>query len=55
MYQDAIEAMKRYHEALGANEPTEEIERLRLIAEAQFSAVNDYQLKALRDLGRSSH
>ncbi|MHC5127159.1 hypothetical protein ACYST8_13965 [Pseudomonas inefficax] len=47
MYTDAVEALKRYHEAQASGEPAEEVERLRLIAESQFQAVTDYQLKAL--------
>ena len=47
MYTEAPDAMKRYNEALTAGRPAEEIERLRLIAESQFQAVNQYQLKAL--------
>lgn len=47
MYTDAIEALKRYHEAQVSGRPAEEIERLRQIAESQFRAVNEYQLRAL--------
>ncbi|HDS1693703.1 hypothetical protein GEV38_07095 [Pseudomonas sp. 13159349] len=47
MYTDAVDAMRRYHEAQGAGRPADEVERLRLIAESQFQAVTDYQLKAL--------
>ncbi|MNC68948.1 hypothetical protein D3C75_1195950 [compost metagenome] len=47
IYTDAADAMKRYHEALAAGRSSEEIERLRLIAESQFQAVNEYQIKAL--------
>lgn len=47
MYTDAVDAMRRYHEARDAGRPADEVERLRLIAEAQFQAVTDYQLKAL--------
>ncbi|PKI19422.1 hypothetical protein [Pseudomonas monteilii] len=47
MYGDAVSAMKRYHEARAAGESAEKVERLRLIAESQFQAVTDYQLKAL--------
>ncbi|MFF7860804.1 hypothetical protein [Pseudomonas monteilii] len=47
MYGDAVAAMKRYHEAQAAGESAEKVERLRLIAESQFQAVTDYQLKAL--------
>lgn len=46
-YTEAIEALRRYHESrdLGLND--EEVERLRLLAEALFQAVADYQLRAL--------
>ena len=47
MYTDAVDAMKQYHQAQASGYPVEEVERLRLIAEAQFRAVNEYQLKAL--------
>ncbi|MCE1055910.1 hypothetical protein [Pseudomonas alloputida] len=47
MYTDAVDAMRRYHEAQRAGRPADEVERLRLIAESQFQAVTDYQLKAL--------
>ncbi|MFJ4385466.1 hypothetical protein ACIP02_14095 [Pseudomonas sp. NPDC089408] len=47
MYTDAVDAMKRYHDAQVAGRPADEVERLRLIAESQFQAVTDYQLKAL--------
>lgn len=47
MYMDVVDAMKRFHEAQAAGKAVEEVERLRLIAEAQFQAVNEYQLKAL--------
>jgi len=49
MYIDAVEAMKRYHEAQLSGSSAEETERRRQIAESQFRAVNEYQLK---DLGR---
>ncbi len=47
MYTDAVDALRHYHEAQAADGPADEVERLRLIAEAQFQAVNEYQLKAL--------
>lgn len=40
IYGDAVEAMKRYHEAQASSSSVEEIERLRQIAESQFQAVN---------------
>jgi hypothetical protein len=55
MYTNAVDAMKRYHEAQASGEPVEEVERLRLIAESQFQAVNDYQLRALGRPGGSVH
>ncbi|MGE7990308.1 hypothetical protein ACQKPE_04505 [Pseudomonas sp. NPDC089554] len=45
-YTEAVEAMRRYHEALNACVPAVEVERLRLIAEGLFQAVTDYQMKA---------
>lgn len=47
MYTDAVDAMKQYHDAQASGCPPEEVERLRQIAEAQFRAVNEYQLRAL--------
>ena len=55
MYADAVAAMKRYHEAQAAGLPTEEVERLRQIAESQFQAVNEYQLRALGRPGGPVH
>ncbi|PYG79827.1 MULTISPECIES: hypothetical protein [unclassified Pseudomonas] len=55
MYRDAVAAMKRYHEAQAAGDSPETVERLRLIAESQFQAVNDYQLRALGRPGGSVH
>lgn len=55
MYVNAVEAMKRYHEAQASGSSPEEIERLRQIAESQFRAVNEYQLKALGHPARKPH
>ncbi len=55
MYTDAVDAMRRYHEAQISGRTTEEIERLRLIAESQFQAVNEYQLKALGQSAGKAH
>lgn len=38
--------MRCYHEAQDAGASAEEVERLRLVAEALFQAVTDYQLRA---------
>ena len=55
MYTDAVDALRRYHEAQGSGRPADEVERLRLIAESQFQAVTDYQLKALGGPAGSVH
>lgn len=47
MYTEAVEALKRFHEAEADGVTGAELERLRLIAEHQFQAVADYQLGAL--------
>ncbi|NNJ14727.1 hypothetical protein CSV86_005445 [Pseudomonas putida CSV86] len=55
MYIDAVDAMKQYHEARASGSSAEEVERLRLIAESQFRAVSEYQLKALGSQFRRPH
>lgn len=45
-YTEAVDAMRRYHEAQSAGASNEEVERLRLQAEALFQVVTDYQLRA---------
>lgn len=55
MYSDAVEAIKRYHEAQTDGSLAGEIERLRIIAESQLRAVNEYQLKALGCPSRDVH
>ncbi|WP_313455514.1 hypothetical protein [Pseudomonas sp.] len=47
MYAQAVEALRRYHEAEAGGVKGAELDRLRLIAEHQFQAVTDYQLGAL--------
>lgn len=47
LIQEAIAALRRYHEAQAAGALPEEIERLSLIAESAYKAVTDYQLYAL--------
>ncbi|WP_080958456.1 MULTISPECIES: hypothetical protein [Pseudomonas] len=47
LYTDAVDAMQRYHKAQASARPGDEIERLRQIAESQFRAVNEYQLRAM--------
>ncbi|MCU7281714.1 hypothetical protein OC926_17835 [Pseudomonas peradeniyensis] len=47
LIREAIEALRTYHNAQTAEVPAEEVERLRVIAESAFQAVNEYQLYAL--------
>jgi hypothetical protein len=47
LIQQAIDAMREYHQALDRGGSPEEIERLRLLAESLFQAVSDYQLRAV--------
>jgi predicted trehalose synthase len=42
----AMQALRRYHEAQ-ETQPEEEVEKLRLEAEALFTAVHEYQRQAL--------
>jgi len=43
---EAIDALKRYHEAVDASAPEEEVVHLNNEAEALFQAVSDYLLRA---------
>ncbi|HDS1801246.1 TPA: hypothetical protein QEM76_004111 [Pseudomonas putida] len=47
LIQQAIDAMREYHQAQDRGAPSEEIERLRLLAESLFQAVSDYQLRSV--------
>ncbi|WP_083279668.1 hypothetical protein [Pseudomonas sp. NBRC 111122] len=55
MYTDAVTAMKRYYQAKAFGSSAEEVERLRQIAESQFRAVNEYQLRVRGCPGGRSH
>lgn len=55
MYADAVEAMRRYHQAQADGVRGAELERLRLLAEHRFQAVTDYQLRALGGPTEPSH
>lgn len=54
-YTEAVEAMRRYHEAHDAGAPAIEVKRLRLIAESLFQSVTDYQMKAFGKDGTTTH
>lgn len=47
LIQQAIDAMREYHQAQDRGAPAEEIERLRLLAESLFQVVSDYQLRVI--------
>lgn len=47
LMQQAMDALRRYHEARDSLIPAEEVERLRLEAESLFEAVHEYQRRAL--------
>lgn len=55
LYQEAIEALKRYHQAQMDERPADEIERLRLEAKQSFQVVTDYQLEALGGQSPTRH
>lgn len=44
LIQQAIDAMREYHQARDRKAPPEEVERLRLLADSLYQAVSDYQL-----------
>lgn len=47
MYQQAVDAKKKYDQAKMDGEPEAPVDRLRLEAEYAFQTVMDYQLEAL--------
>lgn len=55
LMQQAIEALRAYHEAEAAGLDRDEIERRRLLAESLFQAVSDYQLRALGGFSATLH
>ncbi|MDT8921775.1 hypothetical protein RBE51_02820 [Pseudomonas taiwanensis] len=47
LIQQAVDAMREYHQAQDRRAPPEEVERLRLLAESLFEAVSDYQFRVI--------
>ncbi|MCE0962646.1 hypothetical protein [Pseudomonas putida] len=47
LIQQAVDAMRDYHQAQDRGAPADEVERLRLLAESLFQAVSDYQLRVV--------
>ncbi|MEE1920849.1 hypothetical protein V0R50_03365 [Pseudomonas sp. 148P] len=55
LMQQAIEALRRYHEAKAAGRPIHETEHLRVLADSLLQAVSEYQLQALGGPMRPFH
>ncbi|WP_191830515.1 hypothetical protein [Pseudomonas fluorescens] len=55
LLQVALLAMRRYYEAEEAKAPAEEVNRLRLEAEALFKQVSEYQLRSLHSVMHTLH
>ena len=55
MYNEAVEALKAYHQAKADGVAGMELERLRLMAEHRFQTVTDYQLRALGGPAEKGH
>ncbi|WP_280041326.1 hypothetical protein [Pseudomonas sp. Hg5Tf] len=47
LMQQAMDALRRYHEARDSLTSAEEVERLRLEAESLFEAVQEYRFRVL--------
>lgn len=47
LIQQAIDALRDYHQAQDKGAPADEVKRLHLIAESLFQAVADYQLRVI--------
>ena len=54
MYSDAVEALRRYHQAQAEGVVGVDLERLRLIAEQQFQAVCSGLMKPDTHLGENA-
>lgn len=55
LYSQAIEALKRYHQAQANGVVGAELELLRMLAEHGFQVVTDYQLRAFGQLTEKDH
>jgi hypothetical protein len=47
LIQQAIGAMREYHQAQDCGAPAEDVERLRLLAKSLFQGASDYQLRVI--------
>ncbi|WP_425929749.1 hypothetical protein [Pseudomonas sp. NyZ201] len=55
LIQEAITALRQYHEAQASRAAPEEVERLRLLADSLFQAVTDYQLRNIGHQQQTLH
>lgn len=55
LVQQAIEALRRYHEARDSSAPAEAVERLRFEAEWLHEAVGEHQRQALGNEPAATH
>ena len=47
LIQQAVDAMREYHQAQDRGAPSEEVERLRLLPVSLFDAVSDYKSRVI--------
>lgn len=55
LMQEALNALKAYHEALAHGRAADEVGRLRVEAERLFQATSDYQLRAIGEVLHTFH
>lgn len=47
LIQQAVDALREYHQAQDRGAPADEVEHLHLLAESLFQAVTDYQVRVI--------
>lgn len=55
LMKQAMDALRLYHEAQAASRPSEEVEHLRLKAEALFKEMNDFMFTAFGNPPQTTH
>lgn len=55
LVQQAVEALRQYHDAQSTGAPAKDVERLRCEAESLFQAVSEYQRCALGGPSSTRH
>ncbi|ATP47747.1 hypothetical protein CR511_17650 [Pseudomonas putida] len=53
LIQQAVDALRQYHQAQDRGAPADEVESLHLLAESLFQAVADYQLRVMAKVRES--